>query len=166
MRGWKTALSVGLITTALGAVMVFPSHDIFVWNRTESAPKGLYRQSDGPLTLGGWAVVSADAPSAFWISNSGYLAADWPIIKRVRGLPGDEVCRESLTILINGEAVARALETDSRGQELPVWRGCFTINADQVFLLNDHERSLDGRYFGVTNVSDIRGSAVLVWGTD
>ncbi|MEM6585576.1 MAG: S26 family signal peptidase [Pseudomonadota bacterium] len=166
MRGWKTALTVGFITTALGAVMVFPSHDLFVWNRTESAPKGLYRLSDGPLTLHGWAVVSADAPSALWISSRGYLATDWPIIKRVRGLPGDEICRETLTISINGKAVARALESDSRGQELPVWQGCFTINADEVFLLNDHERSLDGRYFGVTARKDIRGSAVLVWRTN
>lgn len=166
MRGRKTLLVVCAITTALGAVMVFPSHDLFVWNRTESAPKGLYRLSDGPLILGGWAVVAAEAPSAVWISDRGYLAPDWPIIKRVRGLPGDEICRDGRAISINGEAEAAALETDSAGSELPVWQGCFTVKADEVFLLNDHQRSLDGRYFGATNVQDLRGLAVLVWRTD
>lgn len=166
MRGWKTVLATGLITAALGAVMGFPPQDYWLWNRTESAPKGVYRLSDGPLTLGGWAVVSADAPSAEWIANRGYLARDWPIIKRVRGLRGDEICRENGGVSINGEAIATALEADSTGAELPVWEGCITVKADEVFLLNDHERSLDGRYFGTTSLVDLRGSAVLVWRMD
>lgn len=166
MRSWKTSLTTGLITAALGAITVFPPQDYWLWNRTESAPKGLYRLSDGPLTLNGWAVVSADAPSAEWIANRGYLAPDWPIIKRVRGLHGDEICRENGVVSINGEAVASALERDTAGAELPVWEGCLTVKADEVFLLNDHERSLDGRYFGATSQDDLRGSAVLVWRMD
>jgi len=166
MKGWKTLATAGAITIALGAVMVLPSDDIWLWNRTESAPKGLYRLSDEPLTLNGWAVVSADAPGAEWISERGYLSPDWPIIKRVRGLTGDEICRKNLAISIDGEPVASALEVDSSGLELPVWQGCFTVKADEVFLLNDHKWSLDGRYFGVTSLEDIRGTAVLVWRTD
>jgi len=166
MRSWKTLLVVGAITTALGAVMVLPSHDVWLWNRTESAPKGLYRLSDGALTLNAWAVVSADAPSAEWIQTRGYLPPDWPIIKRVRGLFGDKICRENHSIAINGELVATALKADSTGQNLPAWQGCFTVKADEVFLLNDHPRSLDGRYFGVTKTEDVRGSAVLIWRVD
>ena len=166
MRGWRTTLATGVMVAALVAVMVYPSHDLFVWNRTDSAPKGLYRLNNSPLTLNGWAVVSADAPSAEWIAGQGYLAPDWPIIKRVRGLPGDEICRDNLRVFINGSAVAAALSVDSAGAELPVWQGCIIVEADEVFLLNDHERSLDGRYFGVTARKDIRGSAVLLWRTN
>ena len=163
MRGRKTLLLGAIITAALGAVTAFPPTDYWLWNRTESAPKGLYRLSDGPLTLNGWAVASADAPSAKWIAGRGYLAPDWPIIKRVRGLPGDDICRENETISINGVAVATVLEADSAGQELPVWNGCLTVQTGEFFLLNDHPRSLDGRYFGVTDEEDIRGSAHLWW---
>ena len=166
MRGWKTLAIASAVTAALGAVMIFPSHDVWLWSRTDSAPKGLYRLSDGPLTLEGWTVVSGDAPSSKWIAARGYLAPDWPVIKRVRGLPGDEICRENTAVSINGIAAATALEADSTDQNLPDWQGCITVKADEVFLLNDHERSLDGRYFGATRMENIRGSAVLVWRTD
>lgn len=163
MRGLKTTLTVGFITTALGAVTVFPPSDYWLWNRTESAPKGLYRLSDDPLTLNGWAVVSAEAPSAKWISDRGYLAPDWPIIKRVGGLPGDEICRENEAVSINGVVVATALDVDFSGRELPVWQGCLIVKSGEFFLLNDHPRSLDGRYFGVTDSGDTCGSADLWW---
>lgn len=134
-----------------------------IWNRTESAPVGLYWRSDGPLTPGGWAVVSAEAPGSVWAASRGYVGADWPIIKQVRGMSGDEICRTGETVSINGMTVARTQETDSRGRSLPVWQGCFTLQTDEVFLLNDHPGSLDGRYFGATPVRDIAGPATLLW---
>ena len=142
---------------------VFSLPEKLIWNRTNSAPIGLYWLSDGPLTLDGWAVVSADSADADWAEQRGYIGRDWPFIKRVRGLPGDRVCREDETILINDVIVAEALEADSFGRELPVWTNCFALEDDEVFLLNDHTNSLDGRYFGATRLSDIAGTAILLW---
>ena len=157
-------LGVGILTSAaLVAVIIFPTQHFLLWNQTESAPKGLYWRNNSPLELEGWAVVSAKAAAAKWISGRGYLAPDWPIIKRVRGTSGDEICREGLEISINETVVARALETDSIGQKLPDWQGCLTLKDDQIFLLNDHPRSLDGRYFGPTQQVDLDGSAHLLW---
>jgi len=144
------------------AVTLFPPSTYLLWNRTESAPKGLFWRSDGPLTVNRWAVVSGKAPSAIWISERGYLAPDWPIIKRVRGVVGDQVCRENQLVSINGKAVATAMKTDSADRNLPDWQGCFTVSEGQVFLLNNHPRSLDGRYFGATNRDDVTGSARLL----
>ena len=101
--------------------------------------------------------------AAIWIADHGFLAPGWPVIKRVRGLPGDEICRENETVSINGETVATALETDSNGLGLPSWSGCFTLQEGEVFLLNDHPQSLDGRYFGATQMKDVRGSARLLF---
>jgi type IV secretory pathway protease TraF len=159
----KLPLAIGAVSICLIALSsVLSSHEFLIWNRTESAPQGLYWRSDSPLTLNGWAVVSGKAPAAIWISERGYLAPGWPIIKRVRGLPGDEICRENGSIAINNMPVAVALKADSQGNVLPVWCGCHTLKADEVFLLNDHLRSLDGRYFGPTNIKDVRGSARLL----
>lgn len=159
----KLPLAIGAVSISLIALSsVLSSHKILIWNRTESAPQGLYWRSDSPLTLNGWAVVSGKAPAAIWISERGYLAPGWPIIKRVRGLPGDEICRENGSITINKVVVAVALVADSQGNALPVWRGCRTLNADEVLLLNNHPRSLDGRYFGPTNIEDVLGSARLL----
>ena len=33
----------------------------------------------------------------------------------------------------------------------------------EIFLLNDHPRSLDGRYFGVTDDALVMGRAHLLW---
>jgi conjugative transfer signal peptidase TraF len=160
----KITLGIGAVSIGLIALSsVLSSHEVLIWNRTESAPKGLYWRSDSPLTLNGWAVVSGKAPSSMWISERGYLAPGWPIIKRVRAQAGDKVCRENQIITINNERVADALEADSSGVALPVWGGCLTLKAEEVFLLNDHPRSLDGRYFGPTNVKDVRGSASLLF---
>ena len=149
--------------SALIVVSVVPPSKYLLWNRTESAPKGLYWRKNSPFTRSGWAVLSANAPAAEWVSNRGYLARGWPIIKRVRGLSGDEICRTGLRVTINSEAVANALQADSNGQSMPVWEGCFVLKEDETFLLNDHPRSLDGRYFGPTKIRDLDGSAVLIW---
>jgi len=155
-------LAGSVIVTLLSA-SVFSFPEKLIWNRTDSAPIGLYWLGDGPLTLNGWAVVSAESADTKWAQQRGYVGRDWPLIKRVRGLPGDMICRDNETILINDMIVAEALKADSFGRELPVWSGCFTLKEDEFFLLNDHPNSLDGRYFGVTRLSDIAGSAILLW---
>lgn len=152
-----------IVITALAAVSIFPTQQFLLWNRTDSAPKGLYWRSNSPLTPHGWAVVSANAPAAKWISERGYLAPDWPIIKRIQGITGDVICRDGAKISVNKKHIADALATDSMGENLPNWQGCFTLNEDEIFLLNDHPRSLDGRYFGPTSVHDLDGSAHLLW---
>lgn len=163
MRGRKSLVATAFVSSALVAVSVFPPSNHLIWNRTESAPLGLYWRSDGPLTPRGWAVVSDNAPASIWISDNGYLPKDWPIIKQVYGLPGDDVCRHGGQILIENAAVAAVLESNSFGSALPVWDGCISIKRDEVFLLNDHPRSLDGRYFGATKLRDLEGSAHLLW---
>ena len=161
----KVLILAGVSVVALIVISVMNPSQYLIWNRTASSPQGLYWRNDGPLTLNGWAVVSAEAPAAKWIADHGYLASGWPIIKRIAGLPGDEICREDETISINGTQAAAALNADSLGQKLPVWSGCFTLQADEIFLLNDHPRSLDGRYFGTTKLENVTGSARLLFRT-
>lgn len=161
-RGIVAASAAGI--AALTAALSAPSVDgWFLWNRTESAPKGLYLREGGALRKGDWAIVSAREPSAIWIAEHGFLAPGWPIIKRVAGVPGDEICREGTRVSVNGAPAAVALETDFAGRELPAWSGCITLDEGEFFLLNDHPRSLDGRYFGGTNAADIEGKARLLW---
>ena len=59
-----------------------------------------------------------------------------------------------------GEALAR----DRRGRELPVWQGCRTLRASEIFLMNwDVQDSLDGRYFGPIPKNSIVGRALPLW---
>ena len=162
----KRTIILGLAAVSIGLMAfssVLSSHEVLLWNRTASAPEGHYWRSDGPLTLNMWAVVSANSEAANWAAERGYIGADWPIIKRVRAMEGDEVCRKDYAISINGEPVAIAREHDRSSRELPVWQGCFRLKSHEVFLLNDHPNSLDGRYFGATDMDDVRGTAALLW---
>lgn len=84
------------------------------------------------------------------------------MIKQVSGVVGDEICRHGTQISINGTLVAEALAQDTLDRSLPVWQGCHTLKDSEVFLLNPHSRSLDGRYFGVTKTSDLDGVATLL----
>jgi len=154
-----TVLLAAVSVIALAAVSMFPQKAFLVWNRTPSAPMGLYIISGGALETGAWAVVSGKAASATWIAKRRYLRSGWPIIKRVAAVSGDEICRDGETVSINNIPVAKALNTDGDARELPRWQGCFTLGADEVFLLNDHPRSLDGRYFGATKRHEIIGVA-------
>lgn len=151
--------------TGIGLIVLacLPLQARLIWNRTPSAPTGLYWLSERPPRIGDWALVSAGAPEAVWAHDRGYTGPYWPLIKHVAASEGDEICRYEGSISINGNVAAIALRHDSEGMELPVWEGCFQLGQGQIFLLNDHPRSLDGRYFGVTDTSDIAGTVSEVW---
>ena len=161
---WLSATAAGL--SAVVAGLIFDPQARFIWNRTGSAPEGLYVLSDEPITRGVWVIVSPRSSEAEWVSKRGYIGEDWPLIKRVAALPGDEIGREGNAISINHVRFAEALESDSLGRQMPVWHSCSILAEDEVFLLNSHPRSIDGRYFGPTKVSDIGGSIRLLWTWD
>jgi len=154
-----SAIPIGLLSIAM-AITFSPK---FVWNASESAPIGLYYINHRQPVLGEYALIRPSNSVAIFIEDRGYLPPDTPLIKRIAALPGDEICRDSEAILINKIHVTEAQETDTLGREMPQWSGCFTLKKDEVFLLNDHLRSLDGRYFGAANLIDVIGVAVPVW---
>ena len=150
-----TGAGIGLALFGL----IFSPMDRLIWNRTGSAPQGLYWLSDEPFTPGRWVVVSARSAEAQWAEDHGFVGRNWPLLKQIAGLPGDEICRSGAEVSINGKPVAMARERDSMGRALPVWQGCVLLDEEQVFLLAPHPDSLDGRYFGVLQRSDLVGVA-------
>jgi len=139
--------------------LVFSPKDRLIWNRTDSAPQGLYWLSDEPFTYGRWVVVSGQSAEAQWAQEHGFVGRGWPLLKQIAGLPGDEICRVGAAVSLNGRVVAEAREADSRGRALPVLEGCSVLQEDQFFLLNKHPDSLDGRYFGAIERSELVGVA-------
>jgi type IV secretory pathway protease TraF len=86
------------------------------------------------------------------------------MLKRVLALPGQTVCRNGLTISVDGIDVGQAHERDGRGRSLPVWDGCRVIADDELFVMNwQTEDSLDSRYFGPLPASAVIGKAVPLW---
>ncbi|MEZ5981033.1 MAG: S26 family signal peptidase [Parvularculaceae bacterium] len=137
---------------------------ILVWNASASAPIGLYRiVRNERLEISDYALVRPDETLEKLITARGYLPENIPLLKRVAALPGDEICRQSEAIFFNDVRVANALMFDSRGRKMPSWAGCFTLQSNEIFLLNDPANSLDGRYFGATSADAVIGVARAVW---
>lgn len=153
--GYALALVLGGSAALFG--LVFDPADRLIWNRTGSAPKGLYWLSGDPFTKGRWVAVSARSADADWAEAQGFVGKDWPLVKQVAGVPGDLICRNGNEVLVNGVLAAMAQEVDSRGRMLPAWEGCARLKAGEYFLLASHASSLDGRYFGVTGTKDLDG---------
>ena len=156
----RTPLVVG--AAALSALAIATTLELaprIVWNATPSAPMGFYLINEFSPKIGDYVLVEPSITAKRIIDERLYLPPDTLLIKRIAALPGAKFCRENEKIIVNTVLVANALKVDSLGRPMPQWNGCFTLQADELFLLNQHERSLDGRYFGATKKSQIIGVA-------
>ena len=162
---WKPLAAATAAIGILAITAVIHPLPRVIWNASASVPIGLYavdpRRSPERMDI---AVVRPPEPLARFLLESGYLPEGVPLLKHVAALPGQRVCRRDRTITVDGVMMGEALSRDRRGRPLPVWRGCQTLAADQVFLLNpDSTGSLDGRYFGPLPASAILGVARPLW---
>jgi conjugative transfer signal peptidase TraF len=165
-----TARSHILVTMLGGAAVLIWTFivepiPVYIWNASESVPRGLYRvRPDDRRYYGELVAVRPPEPLATFLDLNGFLPIDLPMLKRVAALPGQSVCRRGLTVSVDGVEIGEARERDCRGRPLPVWHGCEVVQDDQLFLMNWQSGvSLDGRYFGPIAASAVIGRAVPVW---
>ncbi|MUZ65668.1 S26 family signal peptidase [Agrobacterium vitis] len=148
---------------AIASFIDFPK--TLIWNASASTPIGLYRL-ESPRHLAVTDLVAVRAPEAFvdLMVERGYIGRGVPLMKRVAGLPGQEVCRRDHAITVDGVPMGDALDRDHLGRPLPDWQGCRRIAEGEIFLMNwaVHD-SLDGRYFGPMPASAVIGRALPVW---
>ncbi|MBB3773537.1 conjugative transfer signal peptidase TraF [Angulomicrobium tetraedrale] len=152
-----TAASVGV---ALAATLPTPLK--LIWNVTASVPVGLYSLEPADhLEITDLVAVMPPPPLAAFLIGRGYLGEGTPLLKRVMGLPGQEVCRLSDAITVDSVPLGEALPRDRFGRDLPVWQGCRRVEVGHLFLMNpDVGDSLDGRYFGPIPATTVIGRAM------
>jgi conjugative transfer signal peptidase TraF len=137
----------------------------YIWNASKSVPIGLYRvQPATQLAITELVAIKPPDLLAAFLDLNGYLPTGVLMLKRVLALPGQTVCRNGLSIAVDGVDVGQAQERDGRGRPLPVWRGCQIIGDGDLFVMNwQSADSLDSRYFGPLPASAVIGRAVPVW---
>jgi len=80
-------------------------------------------------------------------------------IKRVIGLPDDEVTINGGKVYINGELVYEPYIASS-----PTYDGTWKVPADELFVLGDNRnRSSDSHIWGFVPMSDVVGRAILIY---
>jgi len=153
-------LGTAIPALAMVAAIAVPMPVKLIYNGSKSAPLGFYWVDQQAASRQEFVLVYVPKRVRELIEKRKYLPAGTPLIKRVVGIAGDTVCRRGRTILINGVAVSIANMNDNKGRALPNWQGCHVLNAGEVFLLQDHPQSFDGRYFGPIKRSLIIGRAI------
>jgi signal peptidase I len=126
-------------------------------NVTPSLPLGLYRIGpiQQPLRRGDLVTFYLPAPLRQYRLLRSFM-------KPVAGLPGDQVCVQEGTLLINGvdygpvlpDAPARAVQEGD----------CLTVGKGDIFTASDYPRSYDSRYFGAIALAEVqRSTPVFTW---
>jgi type IV secretory pathway protease TraF len=143
---WCSLVTTAIAAAGLIATMALKPTPGLAWNHSASAAVGLYGiQRAGKIVVNDLVIVLPPEPVATFLAQGGYLPRGAPLLKRVRALGGQTVCRIGYEITIDGIEVGQALERDSRGRPLPEWQGGRVLADDEVFLMNAHPGSLDGR---------------------
>lgn len=152
-------------TMGVAIAAFVPTSLRFVWNVSASVPIGLYRiEPVDRLENADLVAIMPDKSLADFMVERGYIGRDVPMLKRVTGLPGQEVCRTGRTVTVDAVPFGDALDRDRLGRDLPVWQGCQRIADDELFLMNSSVRdSLDGRYFGPIAARTVIGKATPLY---
>ncbi len=164
-RTLKRALAINFGLWLLIINIVVPPAPRFVWNASASAPVGLYIVHPGAhITPGD--IVIAKLPLAMrkLAADRHYLPRGVPLVKQVAAGPGDIVCASATRIFVNGLWLVSRQSVDAAGRPMPWWNGCHILHDREYFLVMPSvPTSFDGRYFGITQASDIIGRARLLW---
>ncbi len=156
-----TIAAVGLVVVSAG----LNARPLFLWNATDSAPRGLYLIAPaGRLSPGDLVAARLPPEAARLAAERGYLPAGLPVIKTVWAVGGDPVCAVDGRLSALDRPDLIALETDSAGRSLPAWTGCRVLHPGEILLASDLvQDSFDGRYFGPVSTARVLGRARLLW---
>jgi conjugative transfer signal peptidase TraF len=164
-RTIRNLVVVALIVSVLPLMRHYRLH----YNRSTSAPTGLYRETNAPLTRGQY-VLAGWPPQLNQVARERHfdLRTLPPLLKHIAALPGDHVTVSAEGVTINGRLWpnSKPLPSDHTGHPLTHWPfGEYIVAPGQVWLLSDSTHGFDSRYFGdvplslmVTNVTP-----VLTW---
>jgi type IV secretory pathway protease TraF len=127
-------------------------------NLSLSVPLGVYRLHpvQHPLTPGTLVVLPVPASVQevwpWWV----------PLLKPVAAVAGEQVCVREEGLWV-GERYYGPVLPEAQGHPLPHLTGCVHLREGEVFLASGVARSLDGRYYGPTPVSDLTAQATPLW---
>lgn len=121
-------------------------------NVSASVPRGVYWHPTQamPLARGMLVLVPRTTIGRPWWQFPWMLMRP---LKPVAGIAGDRVCVQPEGVWVNDEPYG-AVHTAWRGRSLPVIWGCHVVQAGEVFVASKVPGSFDGRYLGMTRVSD------------
>ena len=167
LRSHKPLIIVFVVFSFLAGIHALskPSSRRFILNLTGSEPRGIYflKPFDGALHRGDLVFMKCPPGYEKFIYGRKWLPNGWPLLKTVRGIPGDGFCISEMDVSVEGKRLGPVYSYDRQGLPLPVLRGCRRVPAKHFLpIATGLENSFDGRYFGAVPESLITGKAELI----
>ena len=156
------ALIAGVITLAvigMSGQMLFPPKPVLFYNPSYSAPVGWYKlRINAPIVAGSQVAAYAPEWARKLADERGYLPYDYPLIKTVWALQGDEVCYINRSVRVPKRPDITILGQDVLGRDMPQKSGCHVLKEDEYLLISpDVQTGFDSRYFGPVKFENIVG---------
>ena len=132
-------------------------------NVTGSLPRGLYLAIPGELHRGDYVIYKPSSLEKKFLAERNYSDADRVLLKQVGGIENDTyTVTRQLEFYINNERKGEIIPIDDEGRFMPYVVGCHYIRKDEFLPYAPAKRSLDGRYFGPENKSQIISKVVPI----
>jgi len=157
MQKFFKLIGLNVSSLTLAAALNVHASPVLIYNPSASVPVGFYWRVAGTPRIGDLVSVPAVIAAPDFARARGFTDRTDRFIKRIAATSGQVVCAEGNTISINGTRVPDRLSHDEMGRPLPIWSGCRTLKADEVFLLGDTLDSFDGRYWGPVSLQKVDG---------
>ncbi|MGJ7546260.1 S26 family signal peptidase [Variovorax sp. LT1R16] len=163
------ALCAALGIAALAAPALLAPAARWVYNSSDSVPRGWYRIDPAgtmadALRVGDIVLARLPGEVAALAAQRGYLPERIPLLKRIGATAPQRVCMAQRTVYVDDVPVALAREADGLGRGLPLWLHCRTLRAGELFLLSTtYPASFDSRYFGPIDAASVLGRAQPMW---
>ena len=145
----------------------FPLELGYCFNITPSEPVGIYRLVPGGAERG--ALVLLEQPHGLVSSTlRRYIPAKLPLVKRVAAIPSDMVRINSDGVYVNGtrwpDSVPLFHDDEDRALH-PYPFGAYRMAAGRLWVMSNHPRGLDSRYFGPVPAASVisRLEPMLTW---
>ena len=130
-------------------------------NESASLPRGVYRHTAQPVARGRVVMLAPPLIASAYLAGLG-AGPGARLLKRVAAAGGETACVQGDRLSWPHGAVV-ALSRDRRGRQLPLWRGCRRLAADELLVVGDTPTSFDSRYFGPVRTAAVEGVYREVW---
>jgi conjugative transfer signal peptidase TraF len=98
-----------------------------------------------------------------YLESHHWLASNRILMKKLYGLPGDEVCIRDSAVWVNGQKTVNVIADYAPGKALPQLQFCRQLQPSEYFLIGDRvANSFDSRYFGPVPQKAIIARAVPI----
>ncbi len=164
------SLSILLFSAFLIVLLVGIKNMMYSFNMSSSMPIGYYRLLNAENIHKDDLVIICLKDSSFKKDaiERGYLEVVnharcniVPLLKKVVAEEQDHILVNSEGVFINNNFIenSKPIPTDSQGRKLTIAEIDKTLSKDEYFVLGEHPKSFDGRYFGIITKDEILNKA-------